>query len=269
MVPFSVFPSIYSSAHRIVGQPVEANCLLHLRQICPSYGELNVDESGFWDAEWLDQVIYPMPAPTEAFAKRISSKGKLNFRQRSRTASRYMHHRELYQVDDPNEKNFVELVKFIRSTSILPNTQLERRRLINKCKECIKNSVETWKHNGMVLTIRGPTRDKTKKSSIFSNLWHSFVLLRLEGGRLAELEDLPEYQRPATIDMDESDFNDVLAVDAYGTFADKVRIHAFTVAHELMSVRDCSAMRANLALSGVQYELTRSKFSLVLATSPT
>lgn len=68
---------------------------------------------------------------------------------------------------------------------------------------------------------------QTKKSSIFSNLWHSFVLLRLEGGRLAELEDLPEYQRPATIDMDESDFNDVLAVDAYGTFADKVRIHVY------------------------------------------
>ena len=179
-----------------------------------------------------------------------------------------MHHRELYQVDDPTEKNFVELVKFIRSTSRLPNTQLQCRRLINKCKECIKNSVETWKHNGVVLTKRGLTRDKTKKSSIFSNFWHSFVLGRLEGGRLAELEVLPEYQRLATIDMNESDFNDVLAVDSYGKPADKVRIHAFTVAHELISVRDYLAMQANLTLSGVQNELARSKFSPVLATSP-
>src|SRR2546421_162767 len=60
-----------------------------------------------------------------------------------------------------------------------------------------------------------------------------------------------------------------LSAGGLSTCADKVRTHAFTVAHELMPVRDCSVMRANITLSGVQNELARPNFSPVLATSPT
>lgn len=78
-----------------------------------------------------------------------------------------MHERNLYQVSNPDDPIFAELVDLVKSQAGVPNTRNWEQKVPDKCRGLINSSTRTWKRDGLLVARNNLTR----KTEVFQYLW--------------------------------------------------------------------------------------------------
>jgi len=84
-----------------------------------------------------------------------------------------MHEENLYQVSNPDDPTFVELVNLVKSQAGVPNTRNWEHKVPDKCRSLINTSTRTWKRDGLLVTRNNSTR----KSEAFQYIWDRAILV--------------------------------------------------------------------------------------------
>jgi hypothetical protein len=78
-----------------------------------------------------------------------------------------MHEKNLYQVSNPDDPVFVEMVELVKSQAGVPNTRNWEQKVHDKCRDLINTSTRTWKRDGLLVA----RNNVTWKTGVFQYLW--------------------------------------------------------------------------------------------------
>jgi hypothetical protein len=78
-----------------------------------------------------------------------------------------MHEKDVYQVSNPDDPAFVDLVDLVKSQAGVPNTRNWEQKVHDKCRGLIKTSTRAWKRDGLLVARNNLTR----KTEVFQYLW--------------------------------------------------------------------------------------------------
>jgi hypothetical protein len=78
-----------------------------------------------------------------------------------------MHEKNLYQVSNPDDTVFVDLVDMVKSLAGVPNTRNWEQKVPDNCRSLISTSTKTWEWDGLLFTQKNLTR----KTEVFQYLW--------------------------------------------------------------------------------------------------
>lgn len=84
-----------------------------------------------------------------------------------RRVHRYMHEKNLYQVNNLYDPAFVTLVDLVKSQAGVPNTRNWEQKAPDKCRGLINASTRSWERDGFLVTHCNLTR----KTEVFQYLW--------------------------------------------------------------------------------------------------
>jgi hypothetical protein len=82
-----------------------------------------------------------------------------------------MHERNLYQVSNPDDPVFVEVVELVKSQAGVPNTRNWEQKVHDKCRDLINTSTRAWKRDGLLAA----RNNATWKTGVFQYLWDCAV----------------------------------------------------------------------------------------------
>jgi hypothetical protein len=78
-----------------------------------------------------------------------------------------MHYHNLYQVTNPDDPLFADLVNLVKSEAGVPKTRNWEQKVPGKCRVLIDTSTRAWKKDGL-LVVRN---NVTTKCDTFQYLW--------------------------------------------------------------------------------------------------
>jgi hypothetical protein len=78
-----------------------------------------------------------------------------------------MHEKNLYEVSNPDDSAFVDLVNLVKSQAGVPNTRNWEQKVPDKCRGLINISTRTWKRDGLLVAHN----NLISKAEVFQSLW--------------------------------------------------------------------------------------------------
>jgi len=78
-----------------------------------------------------------------------------------------MHEKNLYQISNPDDPAFVDLVDLVKSQAGVPNTRNWEQKVPDKCRGLINTSTRTWIRDGLLVAHN----NLISKAEGFQYLW--------------------------------------------------------------------------------------------------